>query len=142
MDSLEIVLSGFAISAMRSATPLLYALLGECLTQRSGLINLGVEGQMLVGAMVGYGATAASGNAWLGLAAGACAGAALSSVYALLAVGVQANQFASGLAVWMLGFGLSAYYGAGLVGQKIESFAARVRPVSRIWMSRVVPSAV
>ncbi len=123
MDSLEIVLSGFLISALRSATPLLLALLGECLGQRTGVINLGAEGQMLVGAMAGYGATAAFGNPWLGLAAGATAGLMLSSVHATLVVGARANQFASGLAVWMLGFGLSAYFGAALVGQKITGFA-------------------
>jgi simple sugar transport system permease protein len=124
VDSLEIVLSGFIISALRSATPLLFAQLGECLTQRAGLINLGVEGQMLVGAMAAYGVAAASGNPWLGLAAGALAGAGLSVVYAVLAVGVRANQFASGLAVWMLGFGVSAYCGASLVGQKIDGFGS------------------
>ncbi|MEO8040119.1 MAG: ABC transporter permease [Betaproteobacteria bacterium] len=122
MDSLEIVFSGFLISALRSATPLLLALLGECLGQRTGVINLGTEGQMLIGAMAGYGATAALGDPWLGLAAGAGAGLLLSSVHAVLAIGAQANQFASGLAVWMLGFGLSAYLGAGLVGRKIASF--------------------
>jgi simple sugar transport system permease protein len=123
MSALEIVLSGFLISALRSATPLLFALIGETLTQRVGIINLGVEGQMLVGAMAGYGITALSGNPWLGLAAGAGAGMLLSGVHALLAVGARANQLASGLAVWMLGFGLSAYYGSALVGRKIDSFA-------------------
>ncbi|RYF55993.1 MAG: hypothetical protein EOO29_53090, partial [Comamonadaceae bacterium] len=62
--------------------PLLFVLLGECLTQRVGRINLGVEGQMLVGAAAGYGVAAGSGNPWLGLVAGAAAGAALSMVYA------------------------------------------------------------
>lgn len=122
MDSLEIVFTGFLISALRSATPLLLVLLGETLVQRTGVINLGVEGQMLVGAMAGYGATAAWGEPWLGLAAGAGTGLALSGVHALLVIGARANAFASGLAVWMLGFGLSAYWGAALVGRKIESF--------------------
>lgn len=122
MDSLDIVFTGFLISALRSATPLLLTLLGECLGQRTGVINLGAEGQMLVGAMAGYGATAAFGNPWFGLLAGAGAGVALSAVHALLVVGAQANQFASGLAVWMLGFGLSAYFGAALVGQKVTAF--------------------
>jgi general nucleoside transport system permease protein len=122
MDSLDIVFSGFLISALRSATPLTFALLGECLTQRTGIINLGIEGQMLVGAMTAYGVAAESHNLWLGLAAGCLAGIALSGVHASLVIGARANQFASGLAVWMLGFGLSAYYGAALVGQKIDSF--------------------
>lgn len=122
MDALDIVMTGFAISALRSATPLLLTMLGETLGQRTGVINLGIEGQMLVGAMAGYAATIASGNPWFGLAAGCAAGFALSAVHALLVVGARANQFASGLSVWMLGFGLSAYFGTALVGRKIQTF--------------------
>lgn len=122
MTALDIVFGGFLVSALRSATPLVFVLVGETLVQRTGTINLGVEGQMLVGAMTGYGAAAAWGDPWIGLAAGAIAGLALSSVHAVLTVAARSNQFASGLAVWMLGFGLSAYYGAGLVGRKIEGF--------------------
>ena len=114
---------GLLVSSIRAATPLLFVLLGECLTQRVGRINLGVEGQMLVGAATGYGVAAASGSPWLGLLAGAAAGTTLSLVYALLTIPARANQFASGLAVWMLGFGLSAYAGVSLVGQKVEGFA-------------------
>lgn len=123
MDSGNGLLHGLLVSSIRASTPLLFVLLGECLTQRVGRINLGVEGQMLVGAASGYGVAAASGNPWLGLLAGAAAGTALSLVYALLTVPARANQFASGLAVWMLGFGLSAYAGAGLVGDRVEGFA-------------------
>lgn len=124
-DTLNL-LQGLPVSALRSAAPLLLVLLGECLTQRVGRINLGVEGQMLVGAVAGYGATALSGNPWLGMAAGAAAGILLSAVYALLTVTARADQFASGLAVWMLGFGVSAYLGTGLVGLRIEGFATGV----------------
>jgi ABC-type uncharacterized transport system permease subunit len=123
MSAAELALSGLPVSALRSATPLLLVLLGECLTQRVGRINLGVEGQMLLGAAAGYGVAAATGQPWLGLAAGACAGVLLSLVYAALTVAVDANQFASGLAVWMLGYGLSAYAGTALVGLRIEGFA-------------------
>lgn len=122
MSGVDILFSGLLVSAIRSATPLLFALLGECITQRVGKINLGVEGQMLVGAVAGYGACVMSGNAWLGLLAGALAGALLSCVFALLTVAAEANAFASGLAVWMLGAGLSAYAGTRLVGQPIEGF--------------------
>lgn len=119
----DTLLQGLPVSALRSAAPLLLVLLGECLTQRVGRINLGVEGQMLVGAVAGYGVTAVSGQPWLGMAAGAAAGALLSAVYALLTVAARADQFASGLAVLMLGFGVSAYAGSGLVGLRIEGFA-------------------
>ncbi|MGA0571500.1 ABC transporter permease [Variovorax sp. VNK109] len=141
--------AGLAVSAWRSATPLLFVLLGECLTQRVGRINLGVEGEMLVGAVTAYGVTAFTGNPWVGLAAGALAGALLSCVYAWLTISAQANQFAAGLAVWMLGFGLSAYAGASLVGLPIQSFtpwaggitptmliALLLVPVIALWLMR------
>ncbi|MBL0730595.1 ABC transporter permease [Piscinibacter sp. HJYY11] len=122
----DTLLQGLPVSALRSAAPLLLVLLGECLTQRVGRINLGVEGQMLVGAVAGYGATALTGDPWLGMAAGAAAGVLLSAVYSLLTVAARADQFASGLAVWMLGFGVSAFLGSGLVGLRIEGFAPGV----------------
>lgn len=130
MTALDLIGSGLAVSALRSATPLLFTLLGECLTQRAGLVNLGVEGQMLIGAVAGYGMAATCGDPVLGLAAGAAAGTALSVVYAMLVVGARAHPFASGLAVWMLGFGLSAYAGTGLVGQRIDGFAPLVAGVT------------
>jgi general nucleoside transport system permease protein len=123
MSMADLLLTGLVVSAIRSATPLLFALLGECLTQRVGKINLGVEGQMLVGAVAGYGVTAWSHSPWLGLLAGAAAGAVLSLVFAALTVVATADPFASGLAVWMLGAGLSAYAGTALVGLPIEGFA-------------------
>ena len=123
MSSADILFSGLLVSALRSATPLLLTLLGECLTQRVGRINLGAEGQMLVGAVAGYATVVATGNPWLGLVGGALAGAALSATYAWLTVAADANQFASGLAVWMLGFGLSAYVGSQYVGIGIEGFS-------------------
>lgn len=123
MSDTDLLLGGLLVSALRSATPLLLVLLGECLTQRVGRINLGVEGQMLVGAVAGYATVAVTGNPWLGLVGGALAGAALSAVYAWLTVAADANQFASGLAVWMLGFGLSAYVGSQFVGVRIEGFS-------------------
>lgn len=114
---------GLLPAALRSATPLTWALLGETISQRAGIINLGVEGQMLVGAATAFGVTVRTGNPWLALAGGALAAAALSAVHALLCLRYRANQFASGLSVWMIGFGLSSYLGASLVGQSITGFA-------------------
>jgi ABC-type uncharacterized transport system permease subunit len=149
VSSLDALLTGLPISAVRSSTPLLLVLLGECLTQRAGRINLGVEGQMLVGAATGYGCVAITGQPWAGLAAGALAGGLLSLVFAWLTLPAKANQFASGLAVWMLGFGLSAYAGSSLVGLRIESFtptamgltptivmALLLVPVTALWLFR------
>lgn len=149
MSSTDILLTGLWVSALRSATPLLLALLGECLTQRVGRINLGIEGQMLVGAVAGYGTTVVSGNPWLGLLGGALAGALLSLVYAWLTVAARANQFASGLSVLMLGFGLSAFFGVQFVGVRIEGLepwdsgltptvlmALALVPLTALWLYR------
>jgi general nucleoside transport system permease protein len=133
MENLLLVLSGLVPAALRSATPLLWALLGETLTQRAGIINLGVEGQMLVGAATAFGVTVRTGNPWLGLLGGALAGALLSVGHAVLCLRYRANQFASGLSVWMLGFGISGYLGAPLVGQSITGFA----PLSETWLGKV-----
>lgn len=122
MHDFDVVLGNFLVSALRSSTPLLWVLLGEILTQRVAVVNLGVEGQMLMGALSGFAAALLTGNPWLGLAAGMAAGMLLSTVHAGLTVGLKANPFASGLAVWMLGFGLSAFYGIPMVGQKIGGF--------------------
>lgn len=122
MSPLAIVLTGFLAASLRSATPLLWTLLGETLTQRAGIVNLGVEGEMLVGAAAAFGVTAHTGSPWLGLAAGAAAGGALSLAHALLCLRFRANQFASGISVWMIGHGVSAYWGAPLVGQSIQGF--------------------
>jgi general nucleoside transport system permease protein len=129
MEALAIVLGGLLPAALRSATPLLWTLLGEIISQRAGIINLGVEGQMLVGAATAFGVTASTSNPWLGLASGALAGAALSLLHAVLCLRYRANQFASGLSVWMIGFGISSYLGASLVGQSIDGFA----PGSGVW---------
>ena len=122
-SGLMVVLAGFLPAALRSATPLLWTLLGETITQRAGIINLGVEGQMLVGAAAAFSVTVSTGSAWLGMLAGAAAGGVLSLVHALLCLRFSANQFASGIAVWMIGFGVSAIWGAALVGQSIDAFA-------------------
>lgn len=122
MTNTDAIEAGLAVATIRAATPLLWALLGETFGQRAGIVNLGTEGQMLVGAAVGFGVTDSSGSPWLGLVAAALAGSALSSLHALLCLRFRANQFASGLSVWMIGFGLSSYLGGKLVGQSIEGF--------------------
>jgi len=109
-------------AALRSATPVLAVVLGEIMTQRSGVINLGVEGQMLMGAMTGFAVTAITGDPRLGVLAACGAGMLLSLVHAALVLGCRANQIASGIAIMILGGGLSAYYGIPFVGEKINSF--------------------
>lgn len=103
-----------------SATSVLYATLGEIVGEKSGIVNLGLEGVMLMGAVVGFAVTAQSGNAWLGVAAAMLAGALFNMIFAFLVVTRRANQLASGLALMFCGMGLSALIGVGFVGSQIE----------------------
>ena len=123
MNAVEIV-AGVLFSGLRSATPLLQVLLGETITERAGVANLGVEGQMLAGACAGFAVAVVTGNPWLGMAAGAFAGALLSCVHGVLCLWAGANMFASGVAVWMLGGGLSAFFGIPFVGRRIDGFVS------------------
>jgi simple sugar transport system permease protein len=84
---------------------------GELVTEKSGVLNLGVEGMMLMGAVTGYAVTATTGNPWLGLAASIGAGAAMALLFAFLTVTMLANQVATGLSLTIFGVGLSAYVG-------------------------------
>jgi general nucleoside transport system permease protein len=114
------VVDGLLISALRSSTPLLFVLLGEMLTQRTGIINLGVEGQMLVGAFAGFATTVTVHNSWLGLLVGGLVGLLLSTVHVWICLGCRGNQIASGIAIWILGSGISAFYGRNFVGQTLD----------------------
>ena len=103
---------GHWIAAMlRSSTPLMMVTLGETLTQRVGIINLGVEGQMLCGACTGFAVAALTGSPLLGLAAGAGAGFFCRLMHSALCLACEANQIGSGIAVWTLGLGLTSYFG-------------------------------
>src|SRR3982074_2792142 len=116
------MLGSWIAASLRSATPLLVVMLGETLTQRTGVINLGVEGEMLMGACVGFAVAATTGSPMFGLLAGALAGAVLSTVHAGLVLGAKANQIGSGLAVWMIGLGLTSYFGRTFVGGQMSPF--------------------
>lgn len=125
-------------ATLRSATPLLFTLLGETLTQRCGIVNLGVEGQMLVGAVAGFAVAANYGDPVLSMLAGALAGLTLSLVHAALCLGFGANQLGSGIAVWMLGLGTSSYCGRAFIGQKIETFAPVFGMSPMIWLGMLL----
>ncbi|HYL25632.1 MAG TPA: ABC transporter permease [Burkholderiales bacterium] len=118
MTTTPLIISLLA-GAILSGTSLLYATLGETLVQRSGIVNLGLEGVLLVGASVGFALAAASGNAWLGLGAAALAGAATNLLFGWLVVTRKANQLASGLVMMFFGFGVSALVGAPYIGAVI-----------------------
>jgi simple sugar transport system permease protein len=123
-----LLLAGWCAATLRSATPLIFVTLGETLTQRTGIINLGVEGEMLAGACAGFGVAVMTGNPWLGLFAGAFAGATLALVHAGLVLGARANQIASGIAVWMIALGTTSYFGRALVGQQVTPLAPFASP--------------
>jgi len=110
------ILIATVITIITAATPLLYAALGELITEKSGVLNLGVEGMMLVGAVCGFAAVHYSGSATFGILGGAAAGALLSLMFAALVLGFQASQVATGLALTIFGVGLSAMLGQDLVG--------------------------
>lgn len=122
------LVGSWVAATLRSSTPLMMVTLGETLTQRAGIVNLGVEGQMLSGACVGFAVAAHTGSPELGLAAGACAGMVLSVVHAALCLGCSANQIGSGIAVWTLGLGLTSYFGRAAIGGKVTGLAPIAGP--------------
>lgn len=113
--------------AVITGTPLCIAGLGELLAEMSGIINLGVEGMMLVGAVTAYGTSLSVGNVWIGLLCGALAGALFGAVHALLTVSMRVNQIAVGLTVVLLGTGLSGYAGQNFAGAPVSQTISTVR---------------
>jgi len=105
---------------LAAGTPLVFASLGELVTEKSGVLNLGVEGMMLVGAVCAFIVTAKTHSPWAGVAAGMAAGAALSLVFAVVALSLLANQVATGLALSLFGVGLSAFVGLDYISVVIE----------------------
>ena len=105
--------------AVVSGTPLLYATLAEVIGQRAGVVNLGLEGVMLVGAVAGFVTTVHTGSATAGVLAAGLAGAAFNALFAWLVVDRRANQLATGLALMFCGVGLSALVGAPYIGRPI-----------------------
>jgi simple sugar transport system permease protein len=100
-----------------AATPLLIASLGELVVERSGVLNLGVEGMMVMGAVCGFAAAVTTGSPWLGVLAGILAGAIFSLLFGFLTLSVATNQVATGLSLTILGLGLSGMIGESFVGQ-------------------------
>ncbi|MGJ4945518.1 ABC transporter permease [Bradyrhizobium sp. HKCCYLS1011] len=109
------------LSVLAASTPLLIAATGELVTERSGVLNLGVEGMMIVGAACGFGGAWLSGSIIVGALCGILAGAALSLIFALMTLGLAVNQVATGLALTILGIGLSGLIGARFVGERIST---------------------
>lgn len=114
-DQLIIFLSGIVGGALRVGVPFLFVSLGECLTEKSGRINLGLEGVLVLSAMTAFGASYLSGSPWLGVMAGALAGALLAMLHGLLCSLPRVNDVATGIALMLLGMGLAFYLGKPLI---------------------------
>src|SRR3954452_15483897 len=109
------------LSVLAASTPLLLAGIGELVTERAGVLNLGVEGMIIVGAACGFGGALLSGSLIVGALCGIAAGMALSLIFAAMTLGLAVNQVATGLALTILGIGLSGLIGARFVGERITT---------------------
>src|SRR5512139_596925 len=109
MDPIIILQAGVA-----SGTVLLFATIGELFSERSGVLNLGVEGMMLIGAMSAFSVAVKTGNPWLGVLVAMIAAGLLSQIHAFITIKLQADQVVSGLALTFLGAGISLVLGEGL----------------------------
>ncbi len=130
MDNLIPIL----VAAVAAGTPMVFAALGELVTEKSGVLNLGVEGMMLMGAVTGFAVASQTGNPWLGAVAGMAAGAAMALIFAVLTLTLMANQVASGLALTLFGVGLSAF-----LGKPYESVSLTVAPPPEIPLLSQIP---
>ncbi|MCR4283035.1 MAG: ABC transporter permease [Bauldia sp.] len=110
------MLEAIILTVITAATPLLLAAIGELVAERSGVLNLGVEGMMVMGAVMGFAVANTTGYSSAGIVAGMLAGAAISLVFAFVTLTLVANQVASGLALTLLGLGLSGLIGESFVG--------------------------
>jgi len=127
MNELALLL-GVTLSA---GTPLAIAGMGLLINERVGVLNLGAEGMMLVAAVSGFAVAFHSGSAWLGLGAGALAGAAVAAIFGWLVIWLNTNQYATGLAVSLFGSGFSAFVGVDYVGRQLVDGGAPSIPVLR-----------
>ena len=119
MNNSAIVLT--LAASVVAAVPIALAAFGELLSERSGVLNLGVEGMMLIGAVCAFQAGNSTGNLWLALFVGAVAGAALSLVHAVLTITMRASQIVSGLSLTIFGTGLATFVGKSIEGVPLET---------------------
>ena len=111
------------LTIVTAATPLVFAAIGELVVEKSGVLNLGVEGMMIMGAIAGFAVATSTGSVSLAILAAALAGAAMSLLFGFLTLTLLSNQVATGLAITIFGIGLSALIGHGYVGITFEGLA-------------------
>ena len=116
-------------TTLRAGTPLLLIVLGILITERAGVLNLGQEGLVIMGAVCAFVATSATGSVWLGTLMGVVAGVCTALAFAILVLGLRANQVAAGLALTIIGAGLAAMIGDGMSGVSIAGMEALQIPV-------------
>src|SRR5512137_1984036 len=129
MDQIALLIA----ATLASGTPLALAGLGLLINEKAGVLNLGAEGMMLVAAVAGFAAAFTTGSDTLAFVAGAAAGGLLAAAFGALVIWLNTNQYATGLAVSLFGYGFSAFVGVGYVGQKLsERTAFEVPGLSQI----------
>src|SRR5262252_3406161 len=111
------------LSVLAASTPPLLAAAGELVAERAGVLNLGLEGMMIMGAACGFAGAYMTGSTFVGALCGVAAGTALAAIFAALTLGLAVNQVATGLALTILGIGLSGLIGASFVGERIAPVA-------------------
>ena len=127
MGALEAVI----LTIITASTPLLLAAMGELVVERSGVLNLGVEGMMVMGAVSGFGAALLTGNPYIGVLASIAAGVLMSVLFGFLTLSMLANQVATGLALTLFGLGLSGLIGDAYTGQPGVKLSPNCRCESR-----------
>lgn len=126
--TIEILIPLFA-AAVQSGTPILYATLGEIFTEKSGVLNLGVEGAMILGALAGFLVSKFTGSPVLGFLAAGVVGSLATSIHGVVCLWFQGNQVVSGLALTILGAGLANYLGTPYVGLSAPGFSPYAIPL-------------
>lgn len=121
-------LAALLVSVTTAATPLLLAALGELVAEKAGVLNLGVEGMMLVGAVGAFAAASATGSGLAGVAVAALVGAAMAGLFAVLTLSLLSNQVATGLALTIFGVGLSALIGKPYIGHPLDRLPSLAVP--------------
>lgn len=128
------ILESILFATIVAGTPLIIVALGQLIAEKSGVLNLGAEGMMAMGAIAGFAVTFHTGNPWLGVLAGMVAGALMSLLFAVVVLTLMANQVASGLALSIFGVGLSAF-----IGKPYESEILETVPTLRIPLLADIP---
>lgn len=122
-------IQGLLNATITATTPLLLACLGEIISEKGGILNLGIEGIMLFGALTGFAATGMTGSPWIGLLVAIVVGIAVSSIHAFLSISLKADQVISGIMLSLLGIGITSFLGNPWVGRSVNTFDQVLLPV-------------